>query len=159
MKQKELSVWLRVVVVLIGVAVLFLALVFVPDLGEEAARQNVNLSWLFWPCLSFIWLTTLPVFASLVIAWLIFAEIGRDNSFCHANANRLRAISFLALTDTVLYMLWAIALGALGALHPGVLTGVCCIVFMGLGFTVGTAALSHLTKKAADLKADSDLTI
>ena len=159
MKQKELSVWLRAIVVLIGAAVLFLALVFVPDLGREAARQNVNFTWLYWPCLSYIWLTTVPVFLSLAIAWRIFAEIGRDNSFCQANARRLRTISFLALTDTVLYMIWAIVLGVLGALHPGVLTGVCCIVFMGLGFTVGTAALSHLTKKAADLKADSDLTI
>lgn len=159
MKQKELSVWLRCIIVLIGAAVLFLAIVFVPDLGEEAVRVNPNLAWLYLPCLLYIWFTALPVFAALVIAWLIFAEIGRDNSFCLANARRLRTISFLALTDTLLYILWTIALGVLHALHPGVLVGVICIVFMGLGFTVGTAALSHLTKKAADLKADSDLTI
>ena len=159
MKQKELSVWLRAIVVLIGAAVLFLALVFVPDLGQEAARQNHSYAYLYWPYLIFIWCTTLPVFAALVIAWRIFGEIGRDNSFCLKNARRLRAISILALADTLLYILWAVALGFIHLLHPSVLIGSVCIVFMGLAMTVGTAALSHLTKKAADLKAENDLTI
>ncbi len=159
MKQKELSVWLRVVVVLIGVAVVFLGAVFLPMLGREAAEMNAELSYLFWPCLLYLETTILPVLASLVLAWLIFAEIGRDNSFCMANARRLRAISILALVDTLLYILWAVALGLLGALHPGVLIGSVCIVFMGVGFTVGAAALSHLAQKAAALKDENDLVI
>ena len=159
MKQKELSVWLRVVVVLIGVAVVFLGAVFLPMLGREAAEMNEELSYLFWPCLLYLEATILPVLAALALAWLIFAEIGRDNSFCMANARRLRAISILALVDTLLYILWIIALGLLGALHPGVLIGSVCIVFMGVGFTVGAAALSHLARKAAALKDENDLVI
>ena len=159
MKQKELSIWLRVVVVLIGVAVLFLAAVFLPAIGREAAEMNAELAHLFWPCLIFLWLTMVPVLASLALAWLIFAEIGRDNSFCMANARRLRVISILALIDTLLYIVWIVALGFFGALHPGVLIGSVCIVFMGVGFTVGAAALSHLARKAAALKDENDLVI
>jgi hypothetical protein len=159
MKQKELSVWLRVVVVLIGVAVVFLGAVFLPMLGGEAAGMNPELSWLFWPCLLYLWATILPVLAALVLAWLIFAEIGRDNSFCMANARRLRAISILALVDTLLYIVWMVGLGLLGVLHPSVLIGSVCIVFMGVGFTVGAAALSHLAQKAAALKDENDLVI
>ena len=159
MKQRELSVWLRVVVVLIGVAVVFLGAVFLPMLGREAAEMNAELAWLFWPCLLYLEATILPVLAALVLAWLIFAEIGRDNSFCMANARRLRAISILALVDTLLYILLPIALGLLGILHPGVLIGCVCIVFMGVGFTVGAAALSHLAQKAAALKDENDLVI
>ncbi len=159
MKQKELSVWLRVVVVLIGVAVLFLAAVFLPALGREAADMNPEYAFLFWPCLLFLWATMLPVLASLALAWLIFAEIGRDNSFCMANARRLRAISILALVDTLLYIVWMVGLGLLGVLHPSVLIGSVCIVFMGVGFTVGAAALSHLAQKAAALKDENDLVI
>ena len=159
MKQKELSVWLRVTVVLIGAAVLFLGSVFLPRLGYEAAEMNPDTASLFWPCLLFLWATLLPVLAALVLAWLIFAEIGRDNSFCMANARRLRAISILALIDTLLYVVWIVMLGLLRVLHPGVLIGSVCIVFMGVGFTVGAAALSHLAQKAAALKDENDLVI
>ncbi len=159
MKQKELSVWLRVVVVLIGAAVLFLGAVFLPALGRDAAEMNPEVEYLFWPCLLFLWATLLPVLASLVLAWLIFAEIGRDNSFCMENARRLRAISILALIDTLLYIVWIVALGMLNVLHPSVLIGSVCIVFMGVGFTVGAAALSHLAQKAASLKDENDLVI
>ena len=159
MKQKELSVWLRVVVVLIGLAVLFLGVVFLPALGRDTVDMNPELSHLFWPCLLFLWATLLPVLAALVLAWLIFAEIGRDNSFCMENARRLRAISILALIDTMLYIVWIVALGMLNVLHPSVLIGSVCIVFMGVGFTVGAAALSHLAQKAAALKDENDLVI
>ena len=159
MRQRELSIWLRCVVVLIGAAVLFLAAVFLPMVGQEAARGNPDYAHLYWPCLIFLWVTALPVLAALVLAWLIFASIGRDNSFCMANAKRLRAISFLALADTVLYILWTVALGFVDLLHPSIFIASVCIVFMGLAMTVGTAALSHLTQKAAEMQAENDLVI
>lgn len=159
MKQRELSIWLRGVVALIAAAVLFLAAVFAPALGAEAVRQSPSMAGYYWPCLIFLWCTALPVFAALAIAWRIFAEIGRDNSFCEKNARRLRTISLLALVDTLLYIAGVVALGVLRVLHPGVFTGLMCIVFMGLAMTVGTAALSHLAKKAADLKVENDLVI
>ena len=159
MKQKELSVWLRIVVIVIGAAVLFLAVVFLPDIGQKAAQLNPELAYLYWPCLIFIWCTVLPMLAALALAWQIFTEIGRDNSFCLQNAQRLRKISVLALLDTLLYIGGFIALALLDAMRPGALVGTICIVFLGLIMTVISAALSHLTRKAADLKAENDLTI
>ena len=159
MKQKELSVWLRIIVVFLGLVVLFLATVIVPDVANEAVLQNPNLERCFLPGLIFVWFTALPVLAALVLAWLIFASIGRDNSFCTANALRLRAISILAFADTALYIAAAFVLGFMDLLHPAFFTLLICVVFMGLALAVGAAALSHLTKKAADMKSENDLTI
>jgi len=159
MKQKELSVWLRVIVILLGLAVLFFAVIVAPEQGDEIIRQNPGPERMLLPCLLFVWVSALPVFAALVLAWLIFAAIGRDNSFCMANALRLRAISILAFADTAFYILGAFVLGLMKLLHPSILIMVICIVFMGLAIAVGTAALSHLTKKAADMKAENDLVI
>lgn len=159
MKQKELSLWLRAVVILVALAVLFLAVVFVPDMGEELARQNPNLDFMYMPCLIYVWVTVLPVAAALVLSWLIFTDIGRDNSFSAANAARLKGISILALADTALYILAAFLLAFFHALHPGILVVIVCVVFMGISLTVAAAALSHLTRKAALLKSENDLTI
>ena len=159
MRQKELSVWLRVIVVLIGAAVIFLAVVFVPDAGRTLAARDPEFGHLYRPCLICIWITVLPVLAALCAAWLIFAEIGRDNSFCLKNAARLRLICFLAVADTVLYIAGGVTLALLGALDPGFFIILVCVVFMGFSLSVAAAALSHLTRKAAMLKAENDLTI
>ena len=52
-----------------------------------------------------------------------------------------------------------VALGFVDLLHPSIFIASVCIVFMGLAMTVGTAALSHLTQKAAEMQAENDLVI
>ena len=57
MKQKELSVWLRIILALGALCVLFLALVFVPSVGQDIAGENPNLAPAYLPCLIFFWVT------------------------------------------------------------------------------------------------------
>ena len=66
------------------------------------------------------------------------ARIGRDNSFCRENA-----------------VIWALNIG----FPPIFLLGVLAILLAGVAIAVVAALLSHLIQKAADLKADQDLTI
>lgn len=159
MNQKELSRWLRVVVVIGWVACALLSLAVVPKLAMDAAMDYPEFSYLAWPCLALFWIGMVPVILALWHGWRIFGEIGRDNSFCLENARRLRAISHLALADTVLCVVAIFALLVLGALHPGILLLFLLIAVVGAGLTVAAAALSHLTMKAAALQEESDLTI
>jgi len=159
MKQKELSRWLRVVVVIGWIACLLLSVVVVPKLATDAATDWPEYAYLAMPCLVIFWLGMVPVVLALWHGWMIFGEIGRDNSFCRENARRLRVISGLALADTVLCIVSIILLLCLGALHPGVFLLMLLIAVIGAGLTVAAAALSHLTLKAAILQEDSDLTI
>ena len=155
MKQKELSVWLR----LGALCVLFLALVFVPSVGQDIAGENPNLAPAYLPCLIFFWVTTVPVYAFIVLVWLIAVDIGRDNSFCRKNADRLRACSLLALLDTVLYLLAAVVLAYFHLLHISLIIGGVVLCAIGSAVSVCCAALSHLTRKAADMQSENDLTI
>ncbi len=158
-QQKELAVWLRAVVILIFLCCLFLAVIVIPEQGDEYLNRHPEYTALFLPGLIFFWVTLLPVIASLVLAWRIFTEIGRDNSFCEKNALRLRGISRLALLDTVLYILFAVFQACLGLLHPEFIPTYLAVIFVGADMTITSAALSHLTRKAADLKSENDLTI
>ena len=159
MKQKELSVWLRVILAVGALCVLFLAVLFVPSVGQDIAGANPNLAPAYLPCLIFFWVTTVPVYAFIVLVWLIAVEIGRDNSFCRKNAGRLRACSLLALLDTVLYMLAGLVLAWFHLLHISFIVAGVILCALGAAASVSCAALSHLTRKAADMQSENDLTI
>lgn len=159
MKQKELSIWLRAVVIIGWIACALLAWPVAPKLAEDAATDIPELAYLAWPCLAVLWLGLIVVAVALFYGWRIFTEIGRDNSFCAANARRLRSISRLALIDTMLCLAAIVALLLLNALHPGVFLLMLLVAVIGAGITVAAAALSHLTMKAARLQDENDLTI
>ncbi len=158
MGQKELSKLLRGLVVLVGAFVLVMCALVAPMLGEEAALVTER-SAVRWVVTVFLWLTAVPGFAALFLAWRIFGEIGRDNSFCLENAMRLRSISHLALLDTVVYIAATVVLAVVNLLHPGAFLVLAAAILIGSVATVACAALSHLTRKAAELKSDNDLTI
>ena len=159
MKQRELSRWLRGIVVFGWFCCVLLSAVIVPMLAREAAADAPEFSYLMWPCLGLFWLGMILVICALWHAWKIFVQIGRDNSFCEENARRLRVISLLALADTILCAVAAVLLLICGALHPGILVLLILAAVIGLGFFVASAALSYLTWKAAALKEENDLTV
>jgi Protein of unknown function (DUF3036). len=159
MKQKELSRWLRAIVIVCWIGCVVLAGLVMPWIARDAARMNPELAYLLWPGLIIFWVAVVPVIIALAEAWNIFVEIGKDNSFCTENAKRLRFISYLAVGDTALTIIAAAVLVVLDALHPGVLLMMLAVVIFGIAAAVSCAALSHLTAKAAALKAENDLTI
>lgn len=164
MGQKELSLLLKLVVAVLAVFLTLALGFFVPPLAHEAYLFYKDISEALanafaWGVPAVIGLSAIPCYASLVLAWRIFAAIGRNNSFCVENARRLRTISRLALADTALYVVLSMGLCALGIGHPSIVLILTAIILFGAAVTVCCAALSHLTQKAADLKADSDLTI
>ena len=114
---------------------------------------------MFWPCLIYFWISTLPVMYFMALVWQMATEIGRDNSFCLKNALRLRSCSLLAAADTVYYVIGGVVLLSMDLLHIGIAIigmGVCAV---GAAISVLCAALSHLTRKAADMRSENDLTI
>ena len=157
MGQKELSLLLRAVVALLAVFLACAIIFFLPPLTYEVELFCLDRG--MSETLASIALSGVPCFAALWLAFGIFTEIGKNNSFCDKNAKRLGAISHLALLDTAVYIFLAVALCLLGMGHPSVVLVLGAVVLFGISMTVACAALSHLTQKAADLKADSDLTI
>ena len=143
MKQKELSRWMKAIVVL----------------GKDLAGNTPELQRMFWPCLIYFWISTIPVMVFMALVWKMATEIGRDNSFCMKNALRLRTCSLLAAADTLYYIIGGVVLLSMNLLHIGIAIiglGVCAV---GAAISVLCAALSHLTRKAADMRSENDLTI
>ena len=117
MKQKELARWMKGIVVLGFLCVLFLDAIWVPELGRDLAWNTPNLKVMFWPCLIYFWISTIPVMVFMALVWQMATEIGRDNSFCMKNALRLRTCSLLAAADTVYYIIGGVVLLSMNLLH------------------------------------------
>lgn len=163
MNQKELSVLLKAVVAVLAVFLAAVLIFFVPMLGANVADYYMGKPFktvvFGYVVPGIVAVSSVPGFISLWLAWGIFTEIGRNNSFCDENAQRLRLISRLALGDTCVYVVLAVAVLAIGPKHPSVPLIFIAITLFGAAVTIACAALSHLTQKAADLKNDNDLTI
>lgn len=159
MKQKELSRWLRVIVIVCWIVCAVTGIWVAPWAFRQVALADPPRAYLTGFRVATFWVMLIPVILALWQGWRIFGEIGRDNSFCPENARRLKIISYLAAGDTVLVLVYSLALFFLNALYPAQIVLHLGVLFIGIAVTVAAAALSHLTHKAAVLQDENELTI
>lgn len=128
-----------------------------PGTIREMGAQNAGTAWLVTPGIIAVSISAAPIAIALVLFWQICTEIGRDNSFCHKNASRLTGIGFCALVDTGYCAVGTVTLELLVG-SPIWVTGM-MVCTVGLAIALAAFLLSHLVLKAADMKAENDLTI
>ena len=159
MKKKSLSNWLKAIIIGMG----FIGLVFyglvVPALGNDLVSHYPEYNDAYYLWVVFLWLTAIPCYIVLYLAWKISANIGKDNSFSKENAVCMKYISMLAAGDSIFFFIGNIVYLVIGFNHPSVVLASLVIVFIGVSIAVAAAVLSHLILKAAQLKEENDLTI
>ena len=159
MKKKSLSNWLKAIIIGMG----FIGLVFygvvVPALGNDLVSHYPEYNDAYYLWVVFLWLTAIPCYIVLYLAWKISDNIGKDNSFSKENAVCMKYISMLAAGDSIFFFIGNIIYLVIGFNHPSVVLAALVIVFIGVSIAVAAAVLSHLILKAAQLKEENDLTI
>lgn len=159
MKQSTLSKWLKLILAGLGICGIIIYAVVIPMLGEAMVEQYPEFSGWKWPWLILIWVTALPCYAALVLGWKIAVNIGADRSFSLSNASLLKWIAILAAADSAVFFAGNLVYLLLSMNHPSIVLFSLLVVFLGVAISVASAALSHLVRKAAELQAQSDLTI
>lgn len=159
MEQKTLSKWLKCILVGVGICGLIVFAAVIPMYGTAMRTMYPEFTNRFLPWLIFLWISGLPCFLALAMAWKIAANIGADRSFSEQNSQILRRISVLAAGDACFFFAGNILLLLLNMSHPSVVFASFGIAFVGVAVAVVSAVMSHLVKKAAVLQEQSDLTI
>lgn len=159
MSQKSLSKWLKAIIAGMAACGAIIYLYLVPIWGKDLAEANPELAYCYIPWLVVILISAIPCYWVLYFGWKISTEIGKDNSFSEENASYLKNISILAALDSAYFFTANLILMILGMNHPGLFLISLLVVFVGIAITVAAAALSHLVKKAADIKKENELTI
>ena len=159
MNQLKLSKWLKAIIIGAGICGTVIYFYIFPFWGKDIVASNPEFSSYYWIWLLFLWITSMPCYATLVCSLKIADEIGKDNSFCRKNANLLKLISILASSDSLFFFTGNIILLLLNMNHPGIVLLSFFVVFAGIAITVIAASLSHLVYKAAQIREENELTI
>ena len=159
MKQKQMAVWLRVVI--IGFAV-FTAAAYafvIPALGHQAVRAMPEFSYAYMPWLTLALASAVPVAAALVLCWQITGTLKKERPFVPENAVRLKRIAMLAFFDVALVLVCEFVFFFFRMNHAGIFLLSFIPGFVAVAFGICCLGLAQLVEHAADLQQQSDLTI
>ena len=94
-----------------------------------------------------------------VIAWKIADSISDEQEFCYRNASRFRMIFYLALFDSLFFVVGSIVLVLLVQANPGCVLVTVPLAVFGICISICAAVMARLIEGAAKLQEESDLTI
>ena len=158
--KKASIVFLKVVICLIGIAVLAWLLWF-----PQAEGRNANSDWLSLyfndPFLAYVYVGSLAFFVGLYQTLKLLKSIEQNKAFSQASVKALRNIKYCAIT-IIGFLLGAMAFimlshgedDAAGAISLGIIT-----TFSMLVIAVFAAVLQKLFQNALDIKSENELTV
>jgi hypothetical protein len=160
--QKSSTVFLRIVIVLIGVAALAL-LLWEPQV-EGVNKNRTNFEIYFQdPFLALVYAGSIPFFMALYQAIRALGYVGRNQVFSPEVVKALRIIKYCALAIigfVVVEEMWILLMSGRDNDNPG------APIFMGMliilpSIVVATVAamLERILQNAVDLKSENDLTV
>ena len=159
MNQKKLSLWLKAVIIAVGICGLIVYFGILPTIVSDLTNTYPEFSSWHWPWMIFLWCTAIPCYIVLVLGWKLANNIGADRSFSTENAELLQSVAWLIAGDILFFFLGNAVFFFLSMNHPGILLVALLICVIGIAISVAAACLSHLVRKAADLQEQSDFTV
>ncbi len=159
MNQKKMSVMLKSIALIAGVMGLLFLAILMPVLADDCKRMYSEVAYLYWPGLCYGWLIGIIYYMALFQFWKICNEIGRDNSFSKENIKSLNIISILAILASGIWFAGIVGLILIKSISIGFFVLMSIAVLISLAVSVIATVLSHLVRKAYELKEESELTI
>lgn len=156
MRQKQLSYWLKAIVIILAVlgAAYIGGVVYISKISDSIAPGNIVLGlniFSYW--------TILFIYVILIFFWNVCTQIGRGNSFSLENAatfHKMTLCSGLIILGFVAEFVWAVIKDYLTL--PSV-AFICFKTVLFLAFAVLCEALSKLILHAYEIRKENDLTI
>ena len=159
--KRSSTIFLQVVIVLIGIGVLA-AMLWVPTQEGRNADATLSATYFRDPFLVYVYIASVPFFVALYQAFRLLGSAGRDDVFRQRSVGALRTIKRCALATAGLivgalaYII--IALGGkddiAGAIMMGIVATFTCVVI-----ATAAAVFERVLQNALDMKSENDLTV
>ena len=153
------TVFLRAVLVLIGVGAVFL-LLWEPHLEGRNAHATLFEIYFKDPFLAYAYTASIPFFVGLYQAFKLLGYAGRNKEFSPPAVRSVRTIKYCAIA-----LIGFVAIGEVIIFSNdsddragGVMMGV-FIFFAAIVVASATAVLERILQNAADMKSENDLTV
>ncbi len=157
--MKRETLFLKVVVFLIGIPVLALCLFGLPWLANHPV--NPDYAHMLYPTLIGIYATAIPYYFALYQAFKLLSYIDKNKAFSELSVKALKNIKYCAIIISSLYvvMMPFVYLVAEKDDAPGLIIIGMVAIFASVVVAVFAAVLQKLLKNAIDIKSENDLTV
>ncbi|MDO9491217.1 DUF2975 domain-containing protein [Acetobacterium sp.] len=153
------TTFLKITILVIGLVVLLLCVFYLPWLAEYISKQNTELSYLKYPLLIGIYLTTVPFYLALFEGFRLLVYIEREHAFSQQGVISLNYIKLCAISIAVLYGIGSLALFTINLLVPILILLGGIIIFASASIAIFAAVLQELLRTALEIKSENDLTV
>ena len=152
--KKSSTLFLKLVISLIGITVLTLITVFTRGVVNDQGG-------LFLPILIIIYVTAIPFFFALLEALKLLRYIDKNMAFSELSIKALRKIKYCAITISVLYVAGMPFLFSVADKDdaPGVVGFGLIFILASIVVAVFAAVLQKLLRNAIDIKSENELTV
>lgn len=155
------TLFLRIVVILIGIPVLALCIFVVPEAGRLSAKLLSGFASIKYLVSIVFYASAISYYLALYQAFNLLRFIDKNKAFSELSVSALKKIKYCAITISILHVL-VLPLFYLFADQddaPGVVFVGCVVPFASLVIAVFAAVLQMLLKDAIDIKSENDLTV
>ena len=159
--KRSSTIFLQVVVVIIGIGVLALMLWF-PNIEGRNANSTLFQVYFADPFLAYIYIASIAFFVALYQAFKLLGYVGRNEVFSPAAVKALRTIKYCAIA-LIAFIVGAeayifIAQSGKEDIAGGVMMGL-FLIFVSAVVATAAALGERTLQTAVDLKAENDLTV
>jgi hypothetical protein len=156
--MKSSTIFLQIVIVLIGIGALALML-WEPHLEGRNAHATIFEIYLKDPFLAYAYIASVPFFVALYQAFKVLGYAGQDKVFSQATVKALRTIKYCAISmiGFVVGSIVFMPFGDPDDRPPGVVMRI-LITFGAIVVATAAAIFERIFQNAVDIKSENDLT-
>ncbi|MDU0201145.1 MULTISPECIES: DUF2975 domain-containing protein [Paenibacillus] len=155
------TLFLKVVLILIGIPVLALCIYLVPKIANYAVELYPDHGYLDALVMMDLYATAIPFYLALYQAFKLLGYIDKGTAFSELSVRALKIIKYCAMTFSGLYVIGLPIFYLIAEKDdaPGII--VIGLVLIGASFVIAVfaAVLQKLLKEAIDIKSENDLTV
>lgn len=161
--KRSSTIFLQIVIVLIGIGALALMLWEPHVEGVNAHATTLYEIYFDDPFLAYVYIGSIAFFMALYQAFKLLGYIGRNEVFSQASVKALRTIKYCALT-IVAFVVGAEAYfnivqrGKSDDIAGGVMIGL-LLIFISVVVAAAAAVFERTLQSAVDIKSENDLTV
>ena len=155
------TLFLKSVVVLLGIPALALCIFVVPEIGNFMAELYPDHSYLKALVYADLYASAIPFYIALYQAFNLLTYIDRNEAFSEQSVSALTKIKQCALAISALYVLGLPLFYLLAERDdaPGIILIGLVLIFASMVIAVFAAVLEKLLRQAIDIKSENDLTV
>src|SRR6185295_4211635 len=151
--KRSSTIFLQIVIVLIGIGALALML-WEPHIEGRNAHATLFQIYFNDPFLAYAYISSIPFFVALYEAFTLLTYIGQNKVFSQAAVNTLRTIKYCAITQSILIVLAALYIRIFHAKgdDPAGFIALCIMAtFISIVTATAAAVFEKLLQKAVDI--------